>query len=57
MYYSATLEACREAQPKRVHEVGLIWECNQLWDNKNRKWLFFTEDDTSPDWPQNLPLE
>jgi hypothetical protein len=54
LYYSASLEVCREAQPKRVQEVGLIFECNQLWDNNNRKWKFYTEDGTSADWPTDL---
>lgn len=50
LYYSAVLEASRLAQPKRVQELGLVIECNQLWDNANRKWLFWSELDA------DLPL-
>lgn len=57
LYYSATLERVRESQPGRVHEVGLVIECNQLWHNTERKWKFYTDDPASPDWPASLPLE
>lgn len=57
LYYSAKLEVCREAEPKRAREVGLVFECNQLWDNKNRKWKLYTDDPTSPDFPKDLKAD
>jgi hypothetical protein len=55
LYYSASLEMSRLQHPSRVQEVGLIFKCVPLWDNKNRKWLFWSEADA--DFPTTLTVE
>jgi hypothetical protein len=46
LYYSAVLRDCAEADPTRVRDVTLLFECHPLWEKATREFKLYTENET-----------